>query len=351
MKIGIARFYTKNGDIEYNFKQIEKLYGKATKNELEMVIFPRLSVSGLQFDDNFLNDSFLKDTLKYFEKILDLTENEKTKILIGSLYYEKDYRENNNIFGKILKDSAFFIDNGYMDSIIFRKEIAKSNVLNDYKYFDKNNVLQYFTHNKKKFAVLLSDDIFFDFNIFLIMDNKPDYIICLDSSMRDTDFKEKYLLKMAKFVNSPLFYINNATNLNGNLFDGRMILINEDFDIIYNSIYERDEIFEFEIDCEDGSELLIRSKSKENKNPYFLLKKKFGNNKIVVNIDKYSSEEIELIKNIDSSCKFITFQDKDIKGVEAIDVGKYINIELFKKLCEEEKEHIRDSILNLLLLH
>jgi predicted amidohydrolase len=345
MKIGIARLYTKSGNIKYNFKQVELLYQKAVESELEILIFPRLAISGFSVRDSFLNDEFLEKILKYFEKVLDLTIYQKTKILIGNIYYEKNYQENNNIYKSILRDSSFFIDNGYIDTYISRKMIDKSNILGDYRYFDRNNVLEYFNYNKKKFAVLLSDDIFSNFNVFLTTDNKPNYIICLDSSTRDINFREKHLLKLAKFSNSPVFYINSSTSHNGNLFRGEMILINEDFKIIHSDIYGGDEIFEFEIDCEDGSEVFIKNKKEENKKLYFLLKKKFGDGNIILDYDEYKKDEIKDIKKYSKDCVIVSFLEKKIDGVKNINIADYININIYNELDEYEKIKVRDIIL------
>lgn len=350
MKIGFARLFTNNCDIKHNFKKIEKLYKEALESKLDIIIFPRLSVSGFSVNDKFLNDKFLEEVLLYFEKIIDLTIENQTKILIGSIYYEKNYIENNNIFDKILKDSAFFLDNGYIDSVIFRKEIDKLNILYDYKYFDKNNFLKYFNFNKKKFAVLLSDDIFSNFNIFLTSDNKPDYVICLDSSIKDINYKKKHLIKLAKFVNAPVFYINNATKFNNHLFKGELILINEDFDVLYADYYKDDELFDFEVDCEDGTELFIKNKKVENKSIYPLLKKCFNKNNIILDHEKFSKTEINDIKKNTDKYKIITFENKKINNVDFVDVKKFINIEIYNSLDDIIKEVIKSKITDLYIL-
>ena len=92
--------------------------------------------------DNFLDINFLEKNIDYLAKIIDLTIGERTKITMGELYYEKEYQENNNIYKNLLMDSVFFIDNGYVDTISSRKVIDKLNILNDYRYFDKDTVLK-----------------------------------------------------------------------------------------------------------------------------------------------------------------------------------------------------------------
>lgn len=347
MKIGIARLFTKNCNIKYNFKIIEKLYNNAINLNLEIIIFPRLSISGFSINDKFLDDKFLEEVILYTEKLIELTENKKTKILIGTIYYEKDYQENNNIFKKVLKDSAIFIDNSYIDDVVFRKEIDKLNILNDYRYFDKNNFLKNFEYQKKKFTVLLSDDIFSNFNVFLASDSKPDYIVCLDSSIRDITYKKKHLIKLSKFVNAPVFYINNATNFNNYLFKGEIILINEDFEIVYSDIYKDDSIFEFEIDCEDGTELFIKNKKIENKTLYYLLKKIFGKNKIILDYNSITKTEIKDIEKYSQNFELVSFDKKKIDGVKNIDIGNYVDAELYEKLDDSVKDILKQKVLML----
>ena len=45
MKIGIARLYTKNCSLNFNYKNVIKLYKEATKNDIDIIVFPRLSFS------------------------------------------------------------------------------------------------------------------------------------------------------------------------------------------------------------------------------------------------------------------------------------------------------------------
>ncbi|MBR2141441.1 MAG: hypothetical protein IJ853_03730 [Rickettsiales bacterium] len=345
MKLGFARLYVKNGDVEYNYSNIEKFYRKALGKDLDMVIFPRLSLSGLNVGDNFLDINFLEKNIDYLAKIIDLTIGERTKITMGELYYEKEYQENNNIYKNLLMDSVFFIDNGYVDTISSRKVIDKLNILNDYRYFDKDTVLKQINYNKKKFAVLISDDIFSNFNVFLTSDNRPNYILCFDTSIRDIDFVKKHLIKLAKFANSPVFYINTSGAYKNIYFRGDVILINEDFEIVYHDIYKKDEILQFDIDCEDGSELFIPKLENTSKKNYDIshLLQKIGEN---VNIDDFTKDDIKnILKNKNLKC--FTFNSNNSYDVNYIDVGKHIDGALYDKLNDEEKSNLKCHILNL----
>lgn len=316
MKIGIARLYTKNCSLNFNYKNVIKLYKEATKNDIDIIVFPRLSFTGLNINNNFNNKKFINSYIEYMKKLINLTIGEKTKILIGNPCIEDTFL-----------DSVFFIDDGYIDSISSRKEINKNNIFNDYKYFDKNLTLNQFIYQKKKFTILISDDIYSNFNVFLVNDNKPDYVFCFDTSIKNIEERKKQLIKISKFANCPVFYINNATIYNCNYFKGELILINEDFDIKHYDIYKKNEIFYFDIDCEDGTELFInKNNSKSNFDISYLLKKE----RCLIDIKNINKEDLKYIKNF--------------KVLDENIISKYINIDLFNSLSEESKNELKDII-------
>ena len=200
-------------------------------------------------------------------------------------------------------------------------------MLNDYKYFDKNLTLNQFIYQKKKFTILISDDIYSNFNVFLVNDNKPDYIFCFDTSIKNIEERKKQLIKISKFANCPVFYINNATIYNCNYFKGELILINEDFDIKHYDIYKKNEIFCFDVDCEDGTELFIdKNNSKSNFDIGYLLKKE----KCLIDIENINEEDLKYIKGF--------------KTLDKSTISKYIDINLFNSLSIDLKNNIKDKI-------
>jgi predicted amidohydrolase len=347
VKIGIARLYTKNADPAYNFCSIEKMYTEAVDRNLEFIIFPRLSLSGFSVDGNFLDESYTRDLLLYFEKIIKLTDGKKVKMLVGNIFYEEGGEKDSDISKLTRRDSAFFIGDGYVNVEISRKEIDRNNVMDDYRYFDGQKFLEYFSCENKKFSVLLSDDIYSNFNIFLLKDNRPDYIVCLDSSLKSLEFIEKRLIKLAKLVDCPVFYLNSASYLDGLLFKGEIILINEDFVIKFNDTYSRDEIISFEVDCEDGTELLLENSESngEKYSEFSIMEKYFGYEKIVIDIDKVLNFSPDKVR--DFNYEFVTFRRPDLAGIKFIDLEKYIDPKLFKKLPAKWRSVIKSRIIDL----
>ncbi|MDR2777869.1 MAG: hypothetical protein LBB24_03810 [Rickettsiales bacterium] len=345
MKIGFARLYAKNARPEYNFQRIEDLYGKALENDLEIVVFPRLSLSGFSENDDFADENYLERLVEFLEKAVSITDGKKTKMLIGSPLRETSYGEDGETIRTELKDAVLFIDDGRVDTEIFRKEIDRTNVLEDYRYFDRHRFLKCFTYRNKKFLLLLSDDIYSNFNLFLVKDDRPNYVLCLDSdALRPIEVRQKHLVKLAKFANSPVFYLNSASYHQGMLFRGELVLINEDFKVLFEDIYGGDEIFSFEIDCEDGTELLIGNVDK-NTNPFHIMEKYFDSARITIDVDKFSDSELQ--RMAENDCEMVTFRGGTRYNARFIEVTDYISAELLNRLTAREQCSIRDRIVDI----
>ncbi|MDR1425756.1 MAG: hypothetical protein LBI70_02040 [Rickettsiales bacterium] len=344
MKLGMARFYARNARPDYNFHRIEELYREALANNLEIIIFPRLALSGFSVDDDFLDNGYREELMKYLEKIIALTEAGGTKILMGSPL-EEIIRENDESSGMVLRDAALFIDSGSIDTEIFRKEIDRTNIFGDYRYFEKNRFLKYFTHRGKKFLVLLSDDIYTNFNLFLVREIKPNYVLCLDSNgPRSKEIRQRQLIKLAKFANSPVFYLNSASYSRGLLFRGEVTLINEDFQIVFEDLYGGDRILPFHVDCEDGTELFLE-KPDRNMNPFFIMEKYFNSTRVTLDVGRFSDAELEQMGKND--CEMVTFERGREQNTRFLKIADYISPELFARMLPGEQRAIRDTIVDL----
>lgn len=301
MKYAIANIYTKNNDYEYNFEIIKKFYEEAKNNDVDIVIFPRLALIGF-CDEALLNKEYINKSLDYLSKVIDLTENNKTKIIIGSIYYEDEKLEDGIKKQSILNDCILFIDNGYIEDILKRKNISKENILNDYKYFDPSLFINSFTLNKENFAGILSDDIYFDNNVFLIQDRKIDNLICLDSSTLSNEKILKRIELISKFLKCNIIYLNNANFYkNEYYFNGDIILINKDKKTVLNTTYSSDKLVYFEINedlksdevtiINDNSSILNKYSEIENKK--LIINNKYENNEVLKKLKNYQIENLK----------------------------------------------------------
>ncbi len=239
MKIGLASVFTKNCDLNYNFNVIKEFYEKAVNEKLDLVIFPRLAICGFCLEDKFLSEDFLEENIDTLQKVISLTTDHTTALLIGGLYYLNAYTKDGITYDKSLNDAAFLIKDGYLDTLLLRKEICKENILRDLLYFDKAPYINYFVLNKKRFGVLISDDIYYDDNIFILKEQKLDYIICLDSV---TDVKADRLITLSKFIKTPVYYINQTNFINNEIFMGNIITVDSNYCFKYIDKYDKDRL-------------------------------------------------------------------------------------------------------------
>jgi predicted amidohydrolase len=356
MKVALASVYTKNSDIDYNFKCIKNIYGEALRKSVELLIFPHLAVNGLQIDSKNLEED------RYFgllDDLISLTHGKKCAMLVGGIYIK------DGEFKREIYDSVLFMEKDKLERIISRKTIDKNNVLADNRVFDRGIFLDAFEYGKKRFNVLLSDDIFSNFNIILSSEQKPDYIICLDSSIYENDFKIKHLTKMAKCANCPVFYMNSANCFTDDLhFNGDIILINEDFKTVLNTFYTNDRLVIFDIDNEDGTEILLKEEVndkivwvKKNKDASLrqninILRKNCEWKKMTVNCEQYDIPELKKIKKEIKNCKLIKFSDNTadytgLNGIKMINLFDFYNVDFFNSLGEGEKNILKEITISL----
>jgi predicted amidohydrolase len=355
MKIALANIYTRNFDPYYNYERIKNFYKTALEHSVELLIFPHLAINGLEISlDDVENDDYLEKYCEILDKIIDLTSEGKCAVLAGGIFVKGD--DDNCV--KEYYDSAFFIKNSVLERVISRKTIDKRNPLNDNRVFNKSIFLDAFEYGNKRFNLLISDDLYSNFNILLSGEQKPNYIICLDSSIFDGDFKKKRLIKLSKFANCPVFYLNSANRFNSDIvFNGDVILINEDFRITLDIFYTEDRLIIFDIDNEDGTEILLKKdfNSKEavwaGKQNLNVIRESSKGARPIFNCNNYSITELKKIQKTIKNCKLVRFFDdgKDysgIKGITDVEMGEACKNILCNDLTSnKDKRTLMDIII------
>lgn len=328
MKFAIANIFTKNQAIEYNFEQIKKFYLEAVEKKTEIIIFPRLALTGF-CGDLLLDKNFINKSIDYLQKIVELTEDKTTNIIIGGLYFKDNYEKDGIQYESCLNDSIFFISDGYLEDILNRKTIAKDNIFNDYKYFDKALYLDSFQYNNLNFCSLLLDDIYDNNNVFLIKDKEPSFLICLDSSIVANKLKRIELI--AKFLKCPVIYLNNSNYYDNNFFNGEIILIDKNKNVIYNYNYQQNELLFFgsnsqnDIFIQDVNNIFMKNNNHKLLNQLSEIEDK----KILINRHK--------IKNIDFINKLTNFE------IQNIDFNDYFKF--FDYLNNDDQKIIKNSVI------
>lgn len=347
MKIFLAKTFFRVGDIEFNYRKILDVYDKSLKDGCDLLIFSEMAITGFPVYDLLLNGNFIKNSDFYIEKIVDYTKGKKTRILLGCPYYIEGDEKDGVIKKSQLFNSVILINDGYIDAVNSKTSILKDNLFDEYRYFDKEVVLKQITYENDNFDVLISDDIKENKNIFFIKERNSDFVVCLDTEIKkNIENKKKQLIKIAKWTNKNIIYLNNfGYDLKNNQsFFGESFLLNRGGEIIYSNIAIGEDILKFEtlIVGREVKFAPITSRKKVDESFINVIADNYFDRNIIVEI---TEDEIDIKprKNI----ILITFDKKLEKdNIKFIDYKEYSkNLELSYSLKNLIVENIYDNFI------
>lgn len=124
--IGIAQINPQAGNLEFNAKKIIEYKNKADERNLDLLIFPELSLIGQPFGDLIKRHPFIAaENLKWLNAIAEITNS--TALLIG-------FAEPDNNTPEKYNNSAALIKNGRIEKIIHESDGIQNFIINDIKY-------------------------------------------------------------------------------------------------------------------------------------------------------------------------------------------------------------------------
>ena len=147
MKIALCQINTKVGDLQRNTDLIIRNINKAKEQEIDLIIFPELAITGYPPKDLLDFECFVKDNLKCLDKIRAASEN--IAVICGYVDINK------NSTGKKCHNAAAFINNGEIIAKYYKRLLPFYDVFDETRYFEpgqkelvidlkgKNSVLQY----------------------------------------------------------------------------------------------------------------------------------------------------------------------------------------------------------------
>lgn len=222
--IGIAQINPVAGDIEYNSKKIVKYIKHAQNIELNLVVFPELSLTGYPIGDTIARyPAIIEENIKWLNGIAEITNN--TRAIVGFLESnEKSNKCYNSVAilgnGKILNtirkstidDNYEFNDNRYIKSA---EAVKNQNIINGLKYEITigNDCL-----NNNEFCKENSD-IFINCNASVFYKGKE-------------QLKCNALSNIAKQSSTPLVYVNQVGAIDNASFAGISKVYNSEGNLI-----------------------------------------------------------------------------------------------------------------------
>ncbi|HKI77262.1 MAG TPA: NAD+ synthase [Ignavibacteriaceae bacterium] len=154
MKIALCQINTIIGDINYNKAKIIDGYKKALKDDVNLVIFPELSLLGYPPLDLLEKKEFRNAVFKAADDIASVTG--KTGLLFGSITEDDD-----NI-GTDIHNSAILCHDGKIQFVQHKSLIPNYDVFDEMRYFDPAREVFIYEFNGEKLGISICEDIWND---------------------------------------------------------------------------------------------------------------------------------------------------------------------------------------------
>jgi len=218
IKIFLAQINVIVGDIENNTKKITDLIIMAQNQNVDLIIFPELAVTGYPPEDLLLKDNFIKINISALKMIAQKTKN--ITAIVGFVHKQGNKKYN----------SAAILQNGKIKNIYHKIHLPNYGVFDEKRYFEPGNKSIVFEIKKQKFAVTICEDLWVK-NLYLEkLKGKIDYIINISASpyyMQKWKERIKIFKKQAIRYKSGILFCNLIGGQDELVFDGHSFVIDK----------------------------------------------------------------------------------------------------------------------------
>jgi len=259
MKIALAQLNYHVGNFELNTNKIIDSIKKARQAGADLVVFAELCICGYPSRD-FLE---FKDYIKAGEDAALQIAAECTDIacIIGIP------TENNNIEGKDLNNSAYFIADGKISAIVNKALLPNYDVFDEYRYFEPSTSFKCIDFKGHRIALTICEDLWNTIENPLyvtrpmdqLIKENPDVMINIAASPFAYNHDEERIAILgdnARRYNLPLFYVNHVGAQTELIFDGGSLVFDNKGDLVDELPYFEEAITYYDLKDKSDVELL-----------------------------------------------------------------------------------------------
>lgn len=259
MKIALAQLNYIVGDIVGNKKIIKDRIFHAVKNEVDLILFSELAICGYPPLDLLERDSFVIDCIEAINELAAEIPNEIAVIIGGPEF-------NPNEEGKMLFNSAYFLQGGEIKKIIRKSLLPTYDIFDEYRYFEPNRIFGILNYKGKKIALTICEDLwddqpsYYNFNrsrlytrhpMNELLKDDPDFVVNIAASpfsANKQEVKQRIFTEKAKKHRLPVFMVNQVGANTELIFEGGSLIVSPN-----GKIYKQLSFFD-----DDYSEVLLQ---------------------------------------------------------------------------------------------
>lgn len=249
MKIALAQINYHTGNFEGNTAAIIEQIEKAKQLGADLIVFSELCITGYPARDFLEFKDFINLSYQAIEKIASHC------VGIAAIVGAPSINKSNE--GKDLYNSAFFLADSKIQSIVNKSLLPNYDIFDEYRYFEPSTHNSCIEFNGVKIALTICEDLW---NIgsdkmyaYTPMDaliqEQPDLMINIAASPFSAghiNTRKNILLENVKKYGIPLFYVNHVGAQTELIFDGGSMVIDSTAKIVDEMAYFDEEFSLYE---------------------------------------------------------------------------------------------------------
>jgi NAD+ synthase len=211
LKIASAQVSFTVGQSRNNAEKIYEVW-KKLKDEVDLIVFPELSLTGYPPQDLLLADSYIQEKVDLVKK-LESKITDGAGIIFGSPWkYKQD-----------LYNAAILIDQGKIQSIVAKRELPNYSVFNESRYFTRGSLPYPIDFRGVKLGILICEDAWRPNVAASLLERGAEIFIAINMSPYDlTKARDRHIqiAQRARETNTPIIYVNSFGAEEELIFDG-----------------------------------------------------------------------------------------------------------------------------------
>lgn len=246
MKIALAQLNYHIGNFEKNSAAVIEQIHKAKSAGADMVVFAELCICGYPPLDFLDYAYFTEQSEKAVQRIADAAKG--IGVIVGSPS-RNPKREGKNLF-----NSAYFIADGQIKTVVHKCLLPTYDVFDEYRHFEPGKESEVIEYKGERFALTicedlwnLEDDPLYTFSpVDALMKDKPSFIINIAASPFDYDhykIRTDILAKNARRYKLPIVYVNHVGSQTELIFDGGSLTMDAKGEVVNRLKFFEEDFF------------------------------------------------------------------------------------------------------------
>ena len=247
MRIALAQLNYHIGNFPENSDRIIRSIKKAKEENADLVVFSELAVCGYYPNDLLERLEFITASLDAIEKIAAHCTG------ITALVGGPSINPSPN--GKMLYNSAFFLQDGQIKSIHHKTLLPTYDVFDEYRHFESNKEFNLIELKGTKIAVTICEDLWFNQKVMSSFGREnlystapmeencrqnPDLVINLSASpfsSHQEKMRKEILIENAVKYKVPIVYVNQIGAQTELIFDGGSLMVDQQGKVVKELAY------------------------------------------------------------------------------------------------------------------